>query len=74
MRAFLIRLIQTSDFQSVRLQGQVSFRINDAEKTASMLNYSIAKDGESFISDDPMKLSDRVIRTSLTYVFVIFSL
>ena len=54
--------LQTSDFQSVRVQGQVSFRINDAEKTASMLNYSLAKNGESFISDDPMKLSDRVIR------------
>tara|TARA_R110002072_G_scaffold266301_1_gene425149 strand:+ start:2311 stop:3330 length:1020 start_codon:yes stop_codon:yes gene_type:complete len=54
--------LQTMDYQSVRVQGQVSFRINSAEKTADMLNFSLSKNGESFISDDPMKLSDRVIR------------
>jgi regulator of protease activity HflC (stomatin/prohibitin superfamily) len=54
--------LQTMDYQSVRVQGQVSFRISSAEKTADMLNFSLSKDGESFISDDPMKLSDRVIR------------
>jgi regulator of protease activity HflC (stomatin/prohibitin superfamily) len=54
--------LQTADFQSVRVQGQVSFRISAAEKTADMLNYALAKDGESYISEDPMKLSDRVIR------------
>lgn len=54
--------LQTADYQSVRVQGQVSFRIESAEKTADMLNFTLAKNGESFISEDPMKLSDRVIR------------
>jgi len=58
--------LQTGDFQSVRVQGQVSFRISEAEKTADMLNFSLAQDGVSFISEDPMKLSDRVIRNLQT--------
>jgi len=58
--------LQTGDFQSVRVQGQVSFRISEAEKTADMLNFSLAQDGVLFISEDPMKLSDRVIRNLQT--------
>ncbi len=60
--------LQTSDFQEVRVQGQITFRIEDAEKTASMLNFVLKKDGQSYISDDPMKLSDRVIQSAQAIV------
>lgn len=60
--------LQTSDFQEVRAQGQITFRIEDAEKTASMLNFVLKKDGQSYVSDDPMKLSDRVIQSAQAIV------
>jgi regulator of protease activity HflC (stomatin/prohibitin superfamily) len=60
--------LQTSDYQSVRVQGQVSYRIDDAEKTADMMNFSLNRDGVSFKSEDPMRISDRVMRSIQTTV------
>lgn len=54
--------LQTADFQEVRVQGQITFRIEDAEKTAEILNFVLNKDGVTYVSDDPMKLNDRVIQ------------
>jgi regulator of protease activity HflC (stomatin/prohibitin superfamily) len=53
--------LQTADFQAITVQGQLSFQIADPLKTAEMLNYSLKKDG-SWLSEDPLKLADRVIR------------
>src|SRR6185436_3471253 len=52
----------TGDYQQVTVQGQVSFRVQDAKKTASLLNFSLAADGKSYRSDDPQQLTRRVIR------------
>ena len=52
--------LQTADFQAITVQGQLSFQIADPLKTAEMLNYSLKKDG-SWLSEDPLKLADRVI-------------
>lgn len=60
--------LQTSDFQSLRIQGQVSFLIKSPEVTASALNYSLAEDGKSYVSEDPMKLNDRVLRVVQTII------
>ena len=60
--------LQTSDFQEIRVQGQITFRIDDAEKIAEMLNYTVARDGASHVSDDPMKLNDRVIQSAQAIV------
>jgi regulator of protease activity HflC (stomatin/prohibitin superfamily) len=60
--------LQTSDFQTVKVQGQVSYRLEEAEKTAELMNFTLAKDGLSFISEDPMRLSERVIRNIQTTV------
>lgn len=60
--------LQTSDFQTVKVQGQVSYRLEEAEKTADLMNFTLAKDGLSFISEDPMRLSERVIRNIQTTV------
>ncbi|GEA13724.1 SPFH domain-containing protein [Alteromonas sp. KUL49] len=60
--------LQTSDFQSLRVQGQVSFLIQSPEITAGALNYSLAEDGKSYVSEDPMKLNDRVLRVVQTII------
>jgi hypothetical protein len=52
----------TADFQSVTIQGQVTYRVGDAKKLASLLNYTLATDGETYASEDPEKLPERVIR------------
>ncbi len=60
--------LQTADFQEVRVQGQITFRIVDAEKIADMLNFTVARDGVTHVSDDPMKLDDRVIQSAQAIV------
>ena len=52
---------QTADFQSVTLQGQASYRVTDAKKLAGLLNFTLAANGTSFVSDDPAKLPQRII-------------
>jgi hypothetical protein len=52
----------TGDYQQVTVQGQVSFRVQDAKKTAALLNFSLASDGKSYRSDDPKQLTRRVLR------------
>ncbi|AZV57357.1 SPFH domain-containing protein [Clostridium sp. AWRP] len=52
----------TSDFQTVTVQGQVTFRIVDQKKIAGVLNYTLdMKKGKGYVSDDPKKLPQRVI-------------
>lgn len=51
----------TSDFQTVTVQGQVTFRIVDQKKIAELLNYTLNMKGKGYISDDPQKLPQRVI-------------
>ncbi|MGZ5029939.1 MAG: SPFH domain-containing protein [Methylobacter sp.] len=58
---FIFKLL-TADFQSVTVQGQVTYRVAEPESMAEMLNYSLKNDGLTYVSEDPLKLSDRVIR------------
>src|SRR6266581_1603157 len=51
----------TADYQTVTLQGQVSYRVVDARKLAGLMNFTLAPNGRDFASDDPEKLSQRVI-------------
>lgn len=50
----------TADFQTVTLQGQLSYRITDAKRLAGLLNYAIDDKGR-FLSEDPAKLSERLL-------------
>lgn len=52
----------TADFQSVSIQGQVTYRIVDRKKIAGLLNFTLAirNGSKSYISDDPQKLSVRM--------------
>ncbi len=58
---FIFKLL-TADFQAVTVQGQIAYRVAAPETMADMLNFSLKSDGISYVSEDPLKLSDRVIR------------
>lgn len=56
---FIFPLI-TADFQDVTIQGQITFRIADPRRTAALLNFTVGPKG-IYVSEDPMKLSQRLI-------------
>lgn len=60
--------LQTSDFQAVKVQGQITFRVANPESIADILNFNLKSDGVSYLSDDPLKLNDRVVRSAQTIV------
>src|ERR1035438_3733201 len=51
----------TADFQAVTIQGQVTYRVGDPKRLAAMLNYTLARNGETYAAEDPKKLPERVI-------------
>jgi hypothetical protein len=51
----------TADFQSVTIQGQVTYRIGEPKRLAALLNYTLERDGATYVSEDPDKLPERVI-------------
>ncbi|HXH49185.1 MAG TPA: SPFH domain-containing protein [Terriglobia bacterium] len=55
----------TADFQSVSIQGQLTFRVSDPKKLASLLDYSITPGGK-FHCDDYRKLPERLVHTTQT--------
>lgn len=58
-QAFIFQQV-TSDFQAVTVQGQVTYRVGDPRKTATMLNFALRPDGH-YESDDPENLPQRVM-------------
>lgn len=52
---------QTGDYQSVSLQGQITYRIAEPQKIASLMDFTLASHGRGFATDDPEKLPQRVI-------------
>lgn len=51
----------TSDFQTVSVQGQVTFRIVDQKNIAGLLNYTYDIRKKGYVSEDPQKLSQRIV-------------
>jgi hypothetical protein len=51
----------TADFQTVRVQGQISFRIVAPVKAAAILNFALKPDAVSYQSDDPTRVPQRVV-------------
>ncbi len=51
----------TSDFQTVSIQGQITFRIIDQKRIAKLLNYTLNLKGQGYKSDDPQKLPQRIL-------------
>lgn len=64
---FAFQLV-TKDFQTVTMQGQVGYRVADATKLASILNYAVGPRG-GYLSDDPKKLGDRLVNLAQTVSF-----
>jgi hypothetical protein len=50
----------TADFQAVTIQGQATYRVAEPRRTAALLNFSLRSNGR-YTSDDPQKLSQRLI-------------
>lgn len=57
---FMLELV-TSDFQSVTVQGQVTYRVGDPQRAARLMDFSLAGDGRTYVSEDPQRLRDRVV-------------
>lgn len=51
----------TRDFQSVTVQGQVTYRITAPATLAGLLNFTINPKTRQYLSDDPTKLQQRII-------------
>jgi hypothetical protein len=51
----------TADFQSVTIQGQVTYRVADPKKLAALMNFTLASNGFNYTSDDPKRLQQRLI-------------
>lgn len=51
----------TADFQSVTVQGQLTYRITDPKKLSALMNFTLDPSGRHYASDDPKKLSQRLI-------------
>jgi hypothetical protein len=51
----------TLDFQTVSVQGNLTYRIVDMEKISRLLNYTYNPRMKHYLSDDPTKLPQRII-------------
>lgn len=51
----------TADFQQATVQGQLTYRIADPKKVASMLDFSIDSKAQ-YLSDGPLKLQERLVK------------
>ncbi|PPQ21075.1 membrane protease subunit, stomatin/prohibitin [Bradyrhizobium sp. AC87j1] len=51
------------DFQTLTVQGHVTYRVSEPKKAASMLDFTLKADGKSYGSDDPEKLPERILGT-----------
>ncbi len=51
----------TADFQTVTVQGQLTYRVTDPRKLSKLMNFTLSSSGKSYASDDPKKLPQRLI-------------
>jgi regulator of protease activity HflC (stomatin/prohibitin superfamily) len=54
----------TADFQEITIQGQMTYRVSDPNKLSQLMNFTLAANGKSYSSDDPEKLSQRLINNA----------
>jgi regulator of protease activity HflC (stomatin/prohibitin superfamily) len=55
----------TADFQSVSIQGQLTYRVTDPKRIAAVLDFSVSPQG-AYRSEDPRKLTERLVHTTQT--------
>jgi hypothetical protein len=51
----------TADFQEVTVQGNITYRITDAQRIAALLDFSLDRTGKHYASEDPKRLEQRVL-------------
>jgi len=51
----------TADFQTATVQGQLTYRVTDPKKLASLLDFSLSGNG-AYAADGPQKLQERLIQ------------
>jgi regulator of protease activity HflC (stomatin/prohibitin superfamily) len=51
----------TADFQTVTVQGQLTYRVTEPKKLSELMNFTLAANGRSHASEDPQKLPQRLI-------------
>lgn len=56
-----IQTLMTADFQTVTVQGSVTWRIAEPRKTAALADFTLRADGKGYESEDPIKLPQRVL-------------
>lgn len=57
----------TSNFQSITLQGQFTYRITEPETIAQLLNFTINPRTRSYQSEDPARLNQRIVNIVQMY-------
>ena len=57
----------TGNFQAVTLQGQITYRIVEPQTLAGLLNFTIDPRTREYRSDDPAKLSQRIVNIVQTH-------
>jgi len=57
---FMLELV-TADFQAVTVQGQLTYRVSAPQRTAALMDFSLAADGQAYLSEDPQRLRERVV-------------
>lgn len=58
----------TEDFQTVSVQGQLMYRITDPQRVAALLDFTVDGDPDRYLSDDPEKLSQRLVNLAQVLV------
>ena len=61
---FVFQLL-TGDFQTVTVQGQLTYRVVEPRKLAELLNFTVNRAG-TYVSNDPEKLGQRLINEAQT--------
>ena len=57
----------TSDFQRVTIQGQITYKVEEPEKLADLLDFTVNSKG-LYLSDDPEKLATRLTNEAQTAI------
>lgn len=69
--SFAFDNIMTSDFQSVSIQGDISYTITDYEKAAQMVDFSYKKskqENQEVLNEAKQKMSKRIMNLAKVYV------
>ncbi len=57
---FIFREV-TADYQEVTVQGQIVFQVAEPEQLARMLNFTLDSVTQKYVSEDPLKFTQRII-------------